>query len=51
VFLPSTPIPASGQNILVPVADVTDAGISVEEMTKILVSLGSLGPGILNQQA
>jgi uncharacterized membrane protein len=49
VFLPSTPIPASGQNILVPVADVQDAGISVEEMTKILVSLGSLGPGILNQ--
>jgi uncharacterized membrane protein len=51
VFLPSTPIPASGQNILVPVADVRDAGISVEEMTKILVSLGSLGPGILNQSA
>jgi uncharacterized membrane protein len=49
VFLPSTPIPASGQNILVPVADVEDAGISVEEMTKILVSLGSLGPGILNK--
>lgn len=48
VFLPSTPIPASGQNILVPVDDVQDAGISVEEMTKILVSLGSLGPGILN---
>jgi uncharacterized membrane protein len=50
VFLPSTPIPASGQNILVPVADVIDAGISVEEMTKILLSLGSLGPGILNQR-
>ncbi|MDQ3023564.1 MAG: DUF502 domain-containing protein [bacterium] len=49
VFLPSTPIPASGQNILVPVEDVVDAGISVEEMTKILVSLGSLGPGILNK--
>jgi uncharacterized membrane protein len=49
VFLPSTPIPASGQNILVPVDDVVDAKISVEEMTKILVSLGSLGPGILNR--
>ena len=49
VFLPSTPIPASGQNILVPVEDVVDAQISVEEMTKILVSLGSLGPGILNK--
>jgi uncharacterized membrane protein len=48
VFLPSTPVPASGQNILVPVEDVVPMDISVEEMTKILISLGSLGPGILN---
>jgi len=48
VFLPSTPIPASGQNVIIPAADVEDVTISVEEMTKILISLGSLGPGIMN---
>jgi uncharacterized membrane protein len=47
VYLPSTPIPASGQNILVPCTDVEDVDISVEELTKILLSLGSLGPGIM----
>jgi uncharacterized membrane protein len=48
VFLPSTPIPASGQNVIIPAADVEDVTISVEEMTKIIISLGSLGPGIMN---
>jgi len=51
VYLPSTPIPSSGQNLLVPCTDVQDVNISVEEMTKILISLGSLGPGILNTKA
>jgi uncharacterized membrane protein len=50
VFLPSTPIPASGQNVLIPAADVEDVAISVEEMTKILISLGSLGPEIMNSK-
>jgi uncharacterized membrane protein len=48
VFLPSTPIPASGQNVIIPAADVEDVTISVEEMTKIIISLGSLGPDIMN---
>jgi uncharacterized membrane protein len=48
VFLPSTPIPASGQNVIVPAEDVRPLDLTVEEMTKILVSLGSLGPGILS---
>lgn len=48
VFLPSTPIPASGQNIIVPAGDIEDVSIGVEEMTKILISLGSLGPQIMN---
>jgi uncharacterized membrane protein len=50
VYLPSTPIPASGQNILVPCTDVEDVDVSVEELTKILLSLGSLGPGIMGEK-
>lgn len=50
VYLPSTPIPSSGQNLLVPCSDVDDVAVSVEEMTKILISLGSLGPDILNSK-
>jgi uncharacterized membrane protein len=51
VYIPSTPIPASGQNLLVPCADVEDVDISMEELTKILLSLGSLGPGIMSSKA
>lgn len=51
MYIPSTPIPASGQNILVPCSDVEDVDISVEELTKILLSLGSLGPGIMSSKA
>jgi uncharacterized membrane protein len=48
VFLPSTPIPASGQNVIIPAADVEDVTLSIEELTKVLISLGSLGPQIMN---
>jgi uncharacterized membrane protein len=51
VYLPSTPIPASGQNLLVPCCDVEDVDVSVEELTKILLSLGSLGPGIMSAKS
>lgn len=51
VYLPSTPIPASGQNLLVPCSNVEDVDISVEELTKILLSLGSLGPGIMSEKS
>jgi len=51
VFLPSTPIPASGQNLVVPCTDVLDVDVSVEEMTRILLSLGSLGPPVMNSKA
>lgn len=50
VFLPSTPIPASGQNLIVPCEDVVDVDVSVEEMTRILISLGSLGPTVMNSK-
>ncbi|MCH7472420.1 DUF502 domain-containing protein [bacterium] len=51
VYFPSTPIPATGFNYLVPCEDVEDADVSVEDLTKILLSLGSLGPDILNAKS
>jgi uncharacterized membrane protein len=51
VFLPGTPVPATGQNLLIPEEDIFDVDVSVEEMTKILLSLGSLGPGIMNSKS
>ena len=51
VYLPSTPIPSSGQNLLIPCDSVRDVDVTVEEMTKILISLGSLGPRILNAKS
>jgi len=51
VYFPSSPIPATGFNYLVPESDVWDANISVEDMTKIILSLGSLGPGIMGQRS
>ena len=50
VFLPGTPVPATGQNLLIPEEDILDVDVSVEEMTKILLSLGSLGPRIMNEK-
>jgi len=50
VYFPSTPVPATGFNYLIPCDEVEDADISVEEMTKVLLSLGSLGPDIMNQK-
>ncbi|MCC7479830.1 DUF502 domain-containing protein [bacterium] len=47
VFIPATPLPASGQNLLVPEADLEDIDLSVEEMTRIVLSLGSLAPQIM----
>ena len=51
VYFPSTPLPATGFNYLIPCSDVEDANVSVEELTKILLSLGSLGPGIMNKKS
>ena len=48
VYFPSSPIPATGFNYLVPETDVWDANVSVEDMTKIILSLGSLGPSLMN---
>jgi len=51
VYFPSSPVPASGFNYFVPVDDVEDVDISVEEMSKVIVSLGSLGPQIMNKKS
>lgn len=50
IYFPSTPLPATGFNYLIPCSDVEDADVSVEELTKILFSLGSLGPSIMNKK-
>lgn len=50
VYIPNSPVPATGSNYLVPCADVEDINIDVEDMTRILVSLGSLGPTIMNSK-
>jgi uncharacterized membrane protein len=50
VFLPATPVPATGQNLLIPEADIEDINLSVEDMTKIVLSLGSLAPEIIGDR-
>lgn len=49
VFIPNSPIPMTGFNILVPVRDFHHLDIPVEEMLKLLMSLGILGPQVLKQ--
>ena len=50
VYVPSSPVPATGFNYFVPCEDVEDVDVAVEEMTRIIVSLGSLAPGIMNSK-
>lgn len=51
VYFPSSPVPATGFNYLVPETDVWDANVSVEDMTKIILSLGSLAPSLMSQRS
>ncbi|MEX0692625.1 MAG: DUF502 domain-containing protein [Gemmatimonadales bacterium] len=44
VFLPTTPNPTSGFMLVVPRARCIEAGISVEEAMKLVISGGSLSP-------
>jgi len=48
IFFPSTPVPATGFNYFVPVDDVYTCSLNFEQMTKIIVSLGSMGPEVLH---
>jgi uncharacterized membrane protein len=47
VFIPNSPIPLTGFNMLVPVEDFQRLDIPVEDLAKLLMSLGVLGPQIL----
>ena len=43
VFVPNSPIPATGFNVLVPVEDFELLDMAVEDLAKVLMSLGLLG--------
>jgi uncharacterized membrane protein len=47
VFIPNSPIPVTGFNMLVPVEDFQHLDIPVEDLVKVLMSLGVLGDQIL----
>jgi len=51
VYVPSSPVPTTGFNYLVPCEEVLDVDVTVEEMTRIIVSLGSLAPQTMNAKA
>ena len=48
VYFPNTPVPATGFNYIIPCEHVIDIDMSVEELTRVYVSFGSLGPVIQN---
>jgi uncharacterized membrane protein len=45
VFVPTTPNPTSGFMLVVPRAEARDAGVSVEEAMKLIISAGAVSPG------
>ncbi len=49
VYVPFSPIPATGFNLFVPIEDVRRLDMPVEDLTKLLMSLGLLGPQILQK--
>ncbi len=49
VFIPNSPIPATGFNAFVPTADVERVDMPTEDMLKLLMSLGVLGPQVLTR--
>lgn len=51
VFIPNSPIPATGFNALVPAEDFTKLDMPIEDMAKVLMSLGLLGPQVLPKPA
>jgi len=51
VFVPNSPIPATGFNVLVPVDDFELLDMAVEDLAKVLMSLGLLGSQALRQPA
>lgn len=49
VYMPSSPVPATGFNYFFKTNDVFLADLKIDEMTKIIVSLGVLGHEILDE--
>jgi len=49
VFVPNSPFPATGFNVLVPVEDVHKLEMPMEDLAKLLMSLGLLGPKVLKR--
>ena len=49
LFIPNAPIPATGFTVLAPVEDFEPLNVPVEDLAKLLMSLGSLGPQVLNK--
>ena len=49
LFVPNSPVPATGFTVLVPVEDFQLLDLPVEEMAKLLMSLGLLGPQVLRR--
>ncbi len=47
VFVPNSPIPATGFNVLVPVDKVRRLDMPVEDLAKLFMSLGILAPQVL----
>lgn len=47
IFVPYSPIPATGFNMLAPVEDVQRLDMPVEDLAKLLMSLGLLAPQVL----
>lgn len=48
VFVPNSPIPATGFNVLVPVEDFVQLDMTVEDLAKLLMSLGLIGTQVLS---
>ncbi|MBM3301273.1 MAG: hypothetical protein FJY85_15130, partial [Deltaproteobacteria bacterium] len=49
LFIPNAPFPATGFTALVPVEDVELVDLPMEDMAKLLMSLGLLGPQLLKR--
>ncbi len=49
VYFPSTPVPMSGFNYLIPADSVFLTNCSFDDLTKVLVSLGALAPQVLGE--
>jgi uncharacterized membrane protein len=48
VFVPNSPIPAAGYNALVPEEDFVQLDMSMEDLAKLLMSLGLIGTQVLS---